>query len=196
MDTTTRGGDQSLTIVDLIISLRRVTGVDPSRPRRSSRNITPCPPPSAGLETLRLQRSTTESGASGEVGGAGDSGALELGGALASENGTFRIPVYLRAGRRVALAGLSFSLGLAGGGPLRFVAVEGRAPSLLDDGVPGVLALAWLNGFTTTAGGRTLLGFVETAEGAAALEVYGLSAEPDIQAPGLQRKRPDRELQP
>lgn len=69
---------------------------------------------------------------------------LELG---APEAG--RIPVYLRAPG--PLAAFSFALG-AGEGPLHFVPAPGFTPSLLEEALPGVLAVAWLEGLQVPAG--------------------------------------------
>ena len=92
--------------------------------------------------------------------------------------GAWRVPLYLRVRSELALAGLSLSVGLPGrADPIRFVAVEGRAPTLVDDNLPGSVAAAWLQGFQAFAGDEVLLGFVELAgpeELAVALHVYGL----------------------
>src|SRR5207247_822693 len=60
--------------------------------------------------------------------------------------------------------GFSFSIGLPEGsaGWLRFVAAEDRTPSLVDQELPGVVAVAWLDGLTVAAGETVLLGYVET----------------------------------
>ena len=84
-----------------------------------------------------------------------------------------------------SLTGLSFALGLKAEGqprPLRFVAAEGRTPSLMDDRLPGVIAAAWLEPMHVAAGGRLLLGYVELASRgrpAVSLEVFGVTADGD-----------------
>jgi hypothetical protein len=120
-----------------------------------------------------------------------DNGRLELGPPQASQPATelastVRVPVYLRTGSDLALAGLSFSVGLRGGSRtlrLRFMAAEGRAPSLVDDGVLGTLAVAWLEGLQASAGLPVLLGWIEiqgagaTDEPASLLQLYGASID-------------------
>jgi hypothetical protein len=113
---------------------------------------------------------------------------VELGAAVEDELGRVRIPLYLVGRSEAVLAGLGFAVGLEGEdrarpiqARLRFVPNDAfQAPSLVDDGLPGVLALAWLEGFRIAAGQRLLLGWVETAAPAPALRVYGLDvpAEP------------------
>jgi hypothetical protein len=77
-----------------------------------------------------------------------------------------RTAIYLRALRDITLQGLSLSLSsdIGSGGPaLRFIS-DVQAPSLVDDALPGFLALAWLDGWQAKAGQRVLLGFVESAK--------------------------------
>jgi hypothetical protein len=171
---TVRGGDAKLSIVDLIITLRRVTGVDTSKWRRYSRNQV-CP---AG-EGLVAMRAVPGASAPDSGGSEGQAARVELGTAVKDELGRVRIPLYLVARSEAALAGMGFAVGFEGEARvrLRFVANEAfQAPSLVDDGVPGVLALAWLEGFRITAGERLLLGWVEAVGTTPALRVYGFDA--------------------
>lgn len=161
----TRGGDGALTTLDLIITLRRVTNVDPSRPQRPSRGLA-CT--SATFSPMLLQRSEAEAGAAARV---------EIGAPEASEPGSVRVPVYLRARAGSAFAGLSFAVGRAasGGARLRFIAAQAPRPTVVDGLLPGVLAVAWLEGFQAGAEDRLLLGYVEGD--VAALRLYGFSAD-------------------
>ena len=91
-----------------------------------------------------------------------------------------RVPVFLRAGTRLDLAGLSFSVGWQGpGNPLQFVPVEIGAPSLTDTGVPGTMAVAWLNGLQIS-GGNALIGYIQVSgvdpAGSFSLVFYGVDA--------------------
>jgi len=147
VDTTTgRGGDGILNTLDLLETLRRVAKTDRSTPMRAARGLT-CPSaPPAAVEAEALRRPPREQslwfGATEEVG-----------------DGVSRVPVYMRAGRTVAL---SFAVGIEGqGGPLRFIAGEVGAPSLQDNGVEGTLAVAWLEEFSGPAEGNVLLGYVQ-----------------------------------
>jgi adhesin/invasin len=155
---TVRGGDGILNTVDLIYTLRRVTNVDTSRPVRTSRGLAcpaMAPPPPA------LMANATAALAAGT---------LELGPATVLE-GVQRIPVYVHARQPLTLAGLSVSFQLDSPTDrerLRFVRGEADAPSLLDDGVPGMLALAWLQALTVPADRSLLLGWVEYASREAA----------------------------
>jgi hypothetical protein len=166
---TVRGGDGKLSITDLIITLRRVTGVDTNRPRRYSRNMA-CPA-SAGFTPMRVTTPIERP----EAQAAG----LELGAAEAGEGGKVRIPLYLVARGEATLAGVGFAVELEGAArvPLSFVANDAfQAPSLVDDGLPGVLALAWLDAFRIRPGQRVLLGWVEAPGAAPALRILGFDA--------------------
>jgi len=168
---TTRGGDGILNTVDLIYTLRRVTSVDTNRWWRSSRNVQPCTS-GAGQEVVTQGY--------GPPGPGQPAGRLQFGSPLALADGSTRVPVYLQAERVLALAGLSFSLQLS--------AVSGTtaprgswdpepgvvpAPTLVDADVPGMLAVAWLDGLRLEAGRRVLLGYVV---GAGSLRFQGISA--------------------
>ena len=161
---TTRGGDGILDVLDLIVTLNRVTNVDPSRPRRAPGGAPACPVganAAPGLQALASAR------------GSATSGILDFGEAE-PVGGRLRVPVYLRVRENLTLAGLSFALGVTGpSSQLRFAPVQDRVPTLVDDGLPGTLALAWLDGFSLAAGDRVLLGFVE---------VPGLGADQNVSA--------------
>ena len=101
-----------------------------------------------------------------------------FGEAQAVSEGVVRVAIYLRSARRQELAGLSFAIGVigVGGGDERpeFVAGELGTPSLVDSGVPGALALAWLDGLKI-GGGNILVGYVQIpANSAGSLRLFGV----------------------
>jgi hypothetical protein len=160
---TVRGGNGTLNTVDLIYTLRRVTSVDPTRPRRYSRNLL-C---TAGAgEQLVAQ-------AFQPVQSSEPAGHLQFGSPQAAEGGGARVPVYLEAARELELAGLSFSIGMTGLQPGTWNLQPGTAPppTLVDTDVPGMLAVAWLDGITIPRGSRLLLGWVEFTSGAGAVSL-------------------------
>ena len=178
-----RGGNGMLNTVDLIYTLRRVTSVDTSRPRRYTRGLV-CPA-GAGPEAVAQ--------AFQPAGPADPAGSLRLGEPREVAVGVWQVPVYLEARGDLDLAGLSFALAIdnqPGTRWLRFVAGERsgdlrvamKAPTLVDAGLPGVLAVAWLDGLQVAAGQRLLLGYVEIAGAeagrlpAATLQFHGISA--------------------
>jgi adhesin/invasin len=172
MDSHTAGnGAGVLNTVDLIYTLRRVILADETRPRRYTRNL-PCTA-GAGPELVAQAMPSGEPAAR-----------LELGLPQAAEGGALRVPVYLEAARDLELAGLSFSLGMTGLQPGTWNLEPGTAPppTLIDTDVPGVLAVAWLEGLQVAAGQRLLLGYVEIAGAeagrlpAATLQFHGISA--------------------
>jgi len=168
---TVRGGNGTLNTVDLIYTLRRVTSVDTSRPRRYSRNLL-CPA-GAGQELVAQ--------ASLPVGSGEPAARLQFGSPMTAENGGLRVPVYLEAARALELAGLSFSIGMTGLQPGTWNLEPGTAPppTLIDTDVPGVLAVAWLEGLQVAAGQRLLLGYVVApglAPGTDGLRFVGISA--------------------
>jgi DNA-binding beta-propeller fold protein YncE len=172
---TVRGGNGTLNTVDLIYTLRRVTNVDTSRPRRYSRNL-PCTAGAGPELVAQAFQAVQPSEAAGR---------LQFGSPQAAEGGgALRIPIYLQAQGDLDLAGLSYAVGFAGNvpaPPLRFVAGEASAPSLVDGGVPGALAVAWLDGLRLAAGQRVLLGYVEIvgtedAQLRTSLRIFGVSA--------------------
>jgi len=159
---TVRGGNGTLNTVDLIYTLRRVTNVDTSQPRRYSRNLV-CPA-GAGQELVAQAFQPvlrSEAAAS-----------LALG-AMEVEAGAVRVPVYLQTARDLQLAGLSFSIETTGLQPGTWNLKPGTAPppTLVDADVPGVLAVAWLEGITIPRGNRLLLGWVEFTPRAGAVSL-------------------------
>jgi hypothetical protein len=103
-------------------------------------------------------------------------GTLVLGTAEGSGTSQDRVPVYLRAGRDLVRVAVTFGLGDQQS-RLRFEAVPGLAPSLVEDGQSGVVAAAWLEGLNVSAGQRLLLGYIVGPSGSAAnLKVFGASA--------------------
>src|SRR5579871_774949 len=155
-----RGGDGFLNTLDLIETLKRITNIDASRPRRVSRALT-CP--TAQVEALESKP--------GEA--LRTAGNLVFGETEAIETGV-RIPVYLETSEVLSLAAFSFSLG-DGRSQLSFVAGTVGSPSIVDTGVPGAIAVAWLSGFGTLANRRILLGYVRMPSGVD-LTVYGVNA--------------------
>jgi len=168
---TVRGGNGTLNTVDLIYTLRRVTNVDTSRPRRYSRNL-PCTA-GAGPELV------AQAFQPAPVGPREPAGRLQFGSPMTAEGGAVRVPVYLQAARDLELAGLSVAFSALGSGSLRFVNGETKAPTLVDAELPGVLAVAWLEGLQMAAGQRLLLGYVVApglAPGTGTLQFIGISA--------------------
>ena len=168
---TVRGGDGILNTVDLIYTLRRVTLVLTSRPRRLTRCLVPCPGAIAGP-----QAPPQSSGVA--------AGQLEFAAPSTDADGTVRVPVYLQASRDLALAGLAYGLGLQGASaPLSFVKVPERVPTLIDTGVRGALAAAWLEPVTVKQQQRILLGQVtlsglsQAQRASSSLVVYGVVAD-------------------
>jgi len=177
---TARGGDGILNTVDLIYTLRRVTNVDTSRPRRTSRGLA-CPAQAPGQETEAMQlRRPIRSAARAPAADLQAETVLQLGTPQPTEGG-IRVGVYLHAAPELNLAGFSFAAGLAERGPaasLRFVAADAGSPSLIDGDLPGVVAVAWLDGLRLPAGRPVLLGYLEMPAGQAnaSLQFYGASA--------------------
>ncbi len=165
VDGAARGGDGQLNNFDLIQTLRRVVSLDTSRPTRITRGLA-CPDASP----LAKKSPGREAVA----------GALSLGALQARRNGVVRVPMLLRSDRALLLAGLSIGLGLPDSKQtLRFVAADKHAPTVVDNGLAGMLAVAWLEAFEVGAGETVLLGYVEfdAAEGAARpLQVFGVIA--------------------
>ena len=150
-----RGGDGSLDNLDLIATLRRVTNADPSRPRRTPRGLV-CGTMAPGLAAMLARPSELPLGA----------GAVEFQHERPAEDGAERVAVYLSAYRDLDLGGLSLALGWTDSSPaaqatLRFIPAAAGAPALLDNGLPGTIAAAWLGGLRLRAGQRLLLGFVD-----------------------------------
>jgi sugar lactone lactonase YvrE len=158
----TRGGDGVLDNLDLLTVLRRVSGVDSSAPRRFSRGLY-CP--GAGMAAEAKTRAPA-------------AGLLETGDATASREGSeaWRVPLYLTVSEPKSFAGFSFSVELSKheGINLRFLPALVPTPTLSDSALPGILALAWLDGLNLP-GGRILLGYVEFPRTALApqLRIHG-----------------------
>ena len=144
----TRGGDGALDIRDLVRELFRVNNIDLDRPQRVTRGLV-C----SGVREKQ-----------GTVGGA--EGYLLLGNPEPAG-----VPVYIVAQRELTRIALTLALG-DGRSQLRFIPAA-HGPTLAIDRQAGVLAVAWLDGITVTAGQRLLLGHVT---GSTSLTVYGLSA--------------------
>jgi hypothetical protein len=111
------------------------------------------------------------------------------------------VPIYLRANVELSLSGLSFSLGIEGSAePLRFAPADANPPTLLDNALPGVLALSWFKELQVASGQSALLGFVEFSASAGAptsLRFFGFDANagPDghtvyLSSPAFQATKP------
>ncbi len=156
--------------LDLLTNLRRVTDIDTSRPTRTQRS-----PADLLNEGLTCCSSSSSSSSQTPAARREPQGPPE--GALEIVDGE----VYVRADHDVSLSGLAFSLGSADGAVLRWTPAESLAPSLLDSGKPGAIAVAWLEGLTLRGGERLRLGRVD---GSASLTVYGISANESMKAGG------------
>ncbi len=168
-----RGGDGSLNNLDILASLARVTNVDTSRPQRPPRGLA-CS--SAEPVESRVREGGPDSRAPKEP-----EGQILFGSPRRSSEGVVIVPAFLRAGAALGLSGLSFSLGITGSSlPLNFEAGELGAPTLVDRAVPGMMAMAWLEGLEIEPGRQVLLGYVEVPSSdlsvAASLRVFGVSA--------------------
>jgi hypothetical protein len=148
---TARGGDGILNTLDLVTLLQRITNIDPSRPRRVARGLT-CT--EAGVQARKLETS---------VEGRGE-GSVEV-----SDDGS----VYLVATKALTLDGLAISISSNDASPLRWSAADRMSPALADTGIPGSLAVAWMQKIELAVGHRLLLG---TAAGAANFTIAGASA--------------------
>jgi hypothetical protein len=169
---TTRGGDGTIGLQDLILELFRETNLNTSRPVRPSYGAgvglaSGCVAPEilTALHVSSLRAAVAE--------GLPISGALVLEAPLMTSGSTEQVPVYLEAARDMVNVAVTFGLGdqLS---QLHFVPA-GAAPSLVSDDQPGAVAAAWLQGVTIPAGGRLLLGYV-TGPAGMNLKVYGTSA--------------------
>ena len=163
---TARGGDGVLDIRDLIVELFRVNSLDGSRPVRAS--LGGCATGQTAQSAVRTSRNTVKPPA--EI-----LGTLALGRPEMTPTQE-RVPVYLQAGRDLVRTAITFGLGDQHS-QLHFVNAAPTPPSLMQDSQPGVLALAWLEGVTLSAGERLLLGYVTGPLGFSAnLKVFGWSA--------------------
>ncbi len=159
---TVRGGDGVLNTLDLVEILKRVTGLDTTARTRAARGSCSSVP---AADAFRRGPAV---------------GSIWVDEAQLLGDGRARVPVYLRAGENLDLAGLSFAVGVDGQvNSVQFVPAEVGPPSLTDNGVPGTLALAWLNGLQLPA--RTLLiGYIEVSGVSSAtnfsVRFYGVDA--------------------
>jgi hypothetical protein len=164
---TARGGDGILNTVDLIYTLRRVTNVDTLRPRRFSRGLVCTTGAASEYQPLR------------QADGQAASLTLEMGALQSTAAGGMGVPIYLAAWEDMALAGLSFSLGTVNpgsSGQLKFTPPSALSPTLVDNGLPGALAVAWLEGFSLRAAEPLLLGWITTLHPGSELRFYGAAA--------------------
>ena len=165
----TRGGDGLLDIRDLILELFRVNNLDLDRPVRASRGGVcggGASPTAAG--PAAATRNIRPPGAA--------QGALVLGEAEKTADGSERIPIYLEASRDLVRVAVTFALGDQRS-QLRFVSTAATPPSLAQDSQVGVIAVAWLEGVSVRPGERFLLGYAAGPAGTLAnLRVYGISA--------------------
>jgi hypothetical protein len=158
-----------LDIQDLILEFFRVNNVDQSRPTRASRGLCPGSTNMTANVATPARRAVAKPPA--EIGGT-----LLLGSAEGSGTAQERVPVYLQAGRDLVRVALTFGLGDQKS-QLRFEAAPGTVPSMLQDGQPGYVVAAWLEGLNVNAGQRLLLGYIVGPSGwAENLKVFGVSA--------------------
>jgi hypothetical protein len=73
-------------------------------------------------------------------------------------------PLYLLPNRDLDLAGFSLGLGI-GDLTITFTSAGAPPPTIVDNGLPGILAAAWLNGLTLEAQQPLFLGYVEAGAG-------------------------------
>lgn len=156
-----RGGNGALDTLDLMRTLRRVTGVDTSRPSRTPRGHT-CPAgatPAASVVTPSA------------------SGTVRIGQPI-EEARKLRLPLYVSSETGLDLMGLSLAAGIGHDGALRFTPGDAAAPDILDEELPGTVAMSWLNGISLQAGTPLLLGWIEadSTSNLSNLQVYGISA--------------------
>jgi probable HAF family extracellular repeat protein len=161
------GGDGLLNTLDLIETLKRVTNIDNSRPTRTPRGIT-CANGAASVQSRRVAATSPEA-------------SLEFGTPVRNNSGGWRMPVLLRANVNLDLQGFSFSAGddnghdsVSPGVQLNFVSA-GQQPGIVDRGVPGQIAIVWLEGWQAKAG-EVIVGYLETSLPADSLRLHGVSA--------------------
>lgn len=160
---TTRGGDGAIGLNDLILELLRQTGAQ-------GYTILPVRPPRGEVCTGSATKANARR-APLEV-----RATLVLGPAEGAGTSQERVPVYLRAGRDLAQAGIAFSAG-GGEAPLHFQPAPGMTPSIMYDSQPGLVAVAFLAGLDARGGDNILLGYVVGPAGSAAnVRVFGTSA--------------------
>ena len=73
-------------------------------------------------------------------------------------------PLYLLASRDLDLSGFSLGLGI-GDQPILFTSSGAPAPMIVDNDLPGMLAVAWLDGLTLEARQPLFLGYVAAGPG-------------------------------
>jgi hypothetical protein len=165
-----RGGDGSLGITDLIMTLRRVTGVDTTRWRRFTHGLA-CPaaaspePAVSAYAPARVGDPEEDSTRPGEAKRRAAVARLELGEVESVADGAARVPLYLSAPQELLLLGLTVAVGLDGAEgkpPLRYVPGPEQPPTIVDSELPGLAALAWLDGLWVKAGQPLLLGYIVT----------------------------------
>ena len=84
--------------------------------------------------------------------------------------------MYLTASRDLKQVAVTFALGDQRS-PLRFEKTATALPTLVQDGQPGIVSAAWLQGLTVRTGDRLLLGYVVgPADSSASWTIYGMSA--------------------
>jgi hypothetical protein len=163
---TTRGGDGLINVLDVVETLFRSVNLDKTTPERTSRGgVCAASQLTSNLRTdLRVARPRVE-----------NYGTLQFGPVEPTANGGQRVPVSLLVTRDVPRVALALGVGDQQS-QLHFVRA-GVAPSLVQDGQVGVLALGWLDGLNVRAGENVLLGYVAGPAGYAAnLKVSGVSA--------------------
>jgi hypothetical protein len=159
---TTRGGDGAIKLADLILVLYRATNAPgytiwPYRTTKGQTCVGARTAPTAALARPVGETQGTVVLGTPESGGTQD-----------------RVPIYLEARRDLSRVAIGFSVGDEHS-QLTFSA--STAPSIMQDGQPGFIAAAWLDGLTVSAGQRLLLGYVVGPKGSAAnLKVFGVSA--------------------
>jgi hypothetical protein len=142
------GGDGLLGTLDLIETLKRVTNIDASRPRRTSRGLT-CKTQQAQNVRPARSRSVSQANASSQA-----DAALEF-----DADGS----LYLHAFRDLHVAGLAASISSTEGDRVSWLAAGGVPPTLLDQDLQTVVAVAWLDGLDVSNGKRLRLGQAQTA---------------------------------
>ena len=103
-----------------------------------------------------------------------------------------RTAVYLRATPDLSLAGFSFSVQ---SDQASLVFIPGNAsPSFTDTGLPGTVAVAYLEGLAVQNGQRILLGYVQSTD--PALRFVGVSANDSASGSevSIQLQGPGREI--
>lgn len=153
-----RGGDGKLNTLDLIEILKRVTGLDTTPAIRTPRNA--C----SGMSAQMRERPHAGPTA----------GTITLERLAPAADGSSRTAIYLTSNTDSTLDGLSLSVSGGSSDALRFEA-SGPATDLVDSGIPGALAIAWMKRIDARAGMSLLLGVVDAAPGAA-LKIGGVSA--------------------